>query len=369
MEELLASQSKKLITLGRGQQVEGVVVLITEKEIILDLGAKSEGILPKRELKSVKLGDKIKVFVIQTENDSGQVTLSLERQVPTRNFETGRSSFRGGSSRGGKFSDWNRFIQAQNQKTKLQAAVLEINKGGLIVEAEGVRGFLPNSQIGFELISKLGQGLDKLIGQTLSLTVIEVDQNNNKLIFTQRGQVSEEVRTALKDFKKDQKVSGKIIAVLPFGLVVDVSGVEGLVFISDTSWEKVEDLSKDFNLGQELEVVVLGIDESFGRLNLSLKKTMDDPFVKLAESYPADEVVKAEVAAVTDAGVVFKLKDPSGELGAGGVEGLLPASKMESEVNYEVGKSMSVLIDSVDIRKRKINLAPFITSTEGLIYK
>ena len=349
MEELLASQTKKLITLYRGQQVEGIVVSPSDKEIILDLGAKSEGVLQKKELSSdVKLGDKIKVFVSLPENESGQAIVSTTHQLRQ-------------STQRGRGPDWNKFIQSQNQKTRLSGVVLEINKGGLIVEVDGVRGFLPNSQVGFELMSKAGEGMEKLIGQTLSLAVIEVDANNNKLIFSQRGQVSDEVISKLKEFKAGQKTQGKIVAVLPFGLVVDVNGVEGLVFISDVSWERQEDLSKEYKAGQELEVLITGADEGLGRLNLSIKQLSEDPFFKLIEKYPADEKVKAEVVSVGEAGVVFKLEE--------GIEGLLSAPKMEQGANYEAGKSMNVLVDSVDVQRRKINLAPFITSTEGLIYK
>lgn len=357
MEELLASQTKKLITPFRGQQIEGEVLSILEKEVILDLGAKSEGVLQKRELSEEKLknlqpGDKLSVFVVQTENDSGQIALSLQKALDLRG-DRGRGR---GNSRA---VAWSKFSQAQSQKAKLQATVLEVNKGGLIVEVEGVRGFLPNSQVGFELLSKSGEGLEKLIGQTLALTVIEVDSNNNKLIFSQRGQVSEEVKNKLKEFKKDQKVTGKIAAILPFGLVVDILGVEGLVFISDASWEKVEDLSKDFSVGQEIEVLVLGMDEGFGRLNLSIKQLKIDPFSEIVKKYPADEVIKAEVLSVNEDGVRFKLE---------GVEGFLPASKVKGET-YEVGESYTILVDSVDMKKRVVNLAPFVTSTSGLIYK
>lgn len=356
MEELLASQSKKFKSLFRGQQVEGEVVFITDKEIILDLSTKSEGVLQKRELsdaqlKDLKIGSKLTTFVTLSENESGQVSLSLARQVKPSSF----------SGKGRGFSSWSKFIQAQNQKSRLQGIVLELNKGGLIVEVDGVRGFLPNSQVGFELMSKSGTGMESLIGQTLNLTVIEVDSDNNKLIFSQRGQVSEEVKEKLKSFQTNTKTEGKIVAILPFGLVVDVSGVEGLVFISDASWEKIEDLSKIYKVGQQLSVMVIGSDQDLGRLNLSIKQLAEDPFSKLVEKYPTDEVVKAEVISVLDDGVMFKLEE--------GVEGLLPISKMEPGVNYEVGKSMNVLIDSVDPKRRKINLAPFVTSTEGLIYK
>lgn len=356
MEELLASQSQKLISLHRGQRVEGEVVSLNDKEAILDLGAKSEGViqirdLPESERKELKVGSKIQAFVSMSENENGQAVLSSTPQ--TRSMNTG--PFKGHGI------NWAKFTQAQHQKSKLQGKVLELNKGGLIVEVGGTRGFLPNSQVGFELLNKAGAGMENLIGQDLTVTVIEVDTNNNKLIFSERGQISPEAKEKLNSFKSGQKAKGKIVAVLPFGLVVDVSGVEGLVFISDVSWEKIDDLSKHFNTGEEVEVMVTGLDSDLGRLNLSIKQLTEDPFAKLIEDYPADEIVKGEIAAVNEAGVVVKLKD--------GIEGLLPAAKMDKSTNYEVGKSITMLVDSVDVRARRINLAPFVTSTAGLIYK
>lgn len=356
MEELLASQNKKFRTLSRGQEIEGTIVSINDREITLDLGAKSEGVIqvreiPKEKLENLKVGDKLKAFVALVENESGQTILSFIFQ--TRQFREGRARGRG--------SNWQRFISAQNQKSKLSGKVLEINKGGLIVEVEGTRGFLPNSQVGFELLSKASKGMEDLIGQTITVTVSEIDQNNNKLIFSQRGQVSSEIKAKLASFKKDQKTKGKIVAILPFGLVVDIAGTEGLVFISDVAWEKVEDLTKLYSGGDEVEVLVSGLDEELGRLNLSIKQLTEDPFEKLAEKYPADEVVKGEVAEVSAGGVIIKLER--------GVEGFLPASKMDPDTKYEGGKSMSFLVDSVDKNRRRINLAPFVTSTAGLIYK
>ncbi len=355
MEKLLASQDKKFITLSRGQQVEGEIVSISDKEITLDLGAKSEGVLQRRETRNnpdVKIGSKIKVFVAQAENESGQIVVSTTPQMRIMG-----GSDRKGGSRG---AVWSRFMQAQSSKSKISGKVLEVNKGGLVIEVDTIRGFLPNSQVGFELMSKAGGGMDSLIGQTLSLTVIEVDQNNNKLIFTQRGQVSEAIKDKLKQFKSGEKVKGKVVAVLPFGLVVDINGVEGLVFISDVAWEKVEDLTTMFKSGEEVEVVIIGADEELGRLNLSMKQLSEDPFTKITQKYPVDEVVKGEVMGVSEAGVTIKLD---------GVEGLLSANKMKSDTSYEVGKAMSFLVDSVDSRKRIINLASFVTTTSDLIYK
>lgn len=353
-----SSVQSQPLTLHRGQEIKGEVVAVTDKEITLDLGTKSEGIIPTREipppeLENLKQGDKIKVFVLIPENENGQTVLSYERQAAAARLEGFRSRR--------KSPDWSKFSSAQKQKSKLQGKVVEVNKGGLIVEVSGVRGFLPNSQVGFELMSKSGDGMDRLIGQDLTLTVIEIDQASNKLIFSERGQVSKEVRRKLKEFSPGQKVAGKIVAVLPFGLVVDVSGAEGLVFISDAAWERVDDLAKMFSAGQEIKVVVTGLDEELGRLNLSVKQLSEDPFAKLAENYPADEVVKGEVASVSEAGVVVKLAE--------GVEGFLPTSKMTPDVSYEAGKSMNFLVDSADTQRRRVNLAPFVTSTAGLIYK
>lgn len=354
MEELLASQPQQLKVLHRGQEVEGTVLTITEKEVLLDLGSKSEGTINTRDIphpikSGLKVGDKLKAYVYIPENEYGQIVLSSSSQT-----RMSTSSFKGHGI------NWMKFVQAQNQKSQVRGKVLEVNKGGLIVEVTGTRGFLPNSQVGFELLSKSGAGMDSLIGQDLTVTVVEVNQDDNKLIFSQRGQVTEEALKNLRTFKAQQKAKGKIVAVLPFGLVVDVSGVEGLVFISDVSWEKIDDLTKQFSVGQELEVLVLGLDEELGRLNLSIKQLTEDPFAKLAEEYPADEVVKGEITEVTDAGITVQLK---------GVEGILPAAKMDTGSKYEVGVSMSFLVDSVDTGRRRVNLAPFVTSTAGLIYK
>lgn len=375
----MASQSSyaKPLTLHRGQEVEGEIVSINEKEITLDLGSKSEGVITTREapnLAELKIGSKLKVYVYMQENEHGQTVLSWQKQAPRLDSDRGR--FRDGGQRGGRSGrgrgpDWTKFTQALNQKTKLQGKVTEVNRGGLIVEVSGVRGFLPNSQVGFELLSKSGAGMDNLIGQDLTVTVIEIDADNNKLIFSERGQVSSDTMALLKKFKNGQKVAGKIVAILPFGLVMSIKEaigtVEGLVFISDVAWEKIDDLQNKFSVGQELDVAVAGLDEELGRLNLSIKQLIKDPFAELAEKYPVDEVVKGTVSAVSDKGISIALEDPAGGE-ASGIEGFLPASKI-SGTSYEVGKEITALVDSVDDQRRKINLAPFVTSTAGLIYK
>ena len=353
MEELLSSLSIKSINLQFGQEVEGKVVSLNDKEIVLDLGTKSEGILPSKELpKPLKVGDTLKVFVVQPENESGQVTVGMQKPVieKTSRFDRG---FRD------KNQDWAKFIQAKNQNSKLSGTVIEVNKGGLILEVDGTRGFLPGSQIGIDALGKTTKSRD-ITGQELVVTVIEIDSNNNRLIFSQKGQANEELQTKLKVIKQGSKVKGQVLAIYPFGVLVGFEDKIGVVFPQDASWERVEDLATTFQTGIEVEAIVVGIEPEYGRINLSTKALEEDPYKKIAEKFQTDDVVSAVVAAVVPAGASFTLQD--------GVEGFMPSGKMGG-TNYEVGQKIQVLVDSVDINKRKVIVAPFITSTTGLIYK
>ena len=359
MEELLASLSTKSISLQFSQEVEGTVVALLDKEIILELGTKSEGVLPKKDLSadilaSLKVGDKLKAYVSQVENESGQTTLSIHKPVFTR------PSF-GFGGRGRNAIDWNRFSQVMNQNTKLPGNVMEINKGGLILEVENVRGFLPGSQIGIDGLGKMvGLNAD-IVGQQLIVTVIEIDQNNNRLIFSQKGQATPEIKARLGNHQTGEKVTGKVTAVYPFGILLDVVGDFGMVFPSDVTWEKMEDPTSAYQVGQAVEAVVVSIEPEYGRMGLSLKQLKDDPFTKMAENFQTDDVVSATVSSISASGISFTLKD--------GIEGFMPASKMAAGVTYEVGQKISCLVDSVDSNRRRVNLVPMLTSTEGLIYK
>ncbi len=275
MEELLASHPQKITKLSRGQLIEGEIMAMNDRELTLDLGAKSEGILSVRDLgtailKDLKIGDKIKAYVIMPENEHGQIILSSSqyKEKDDRGKKPGRSY-----SSGSHGINWPKFSTAQSQKTKLQGLIKEVNTGGLIVEVDGSRGFIPHSQLGLEL---LGKEMDSLIGQQITVSVIEVDQNNNKLVFSQ-------------------------------------------------------------------------------------KEGQSEAFDKAIEKYKPDEVVKGEVINISEAGVTVKLE--------GEVEGFLKSARTESDSKYEVGKSVSFLVDSVDTTRKRINLAPFVTSTTGLIYK
>lgn len=355
MADLLASQvqTAKPFGLTRGQEVEGTVIEIFKNDIILDLGTKAEGVLLKRDLpeetvKNLKTGDKVMTFVVFPENDSGQVVLGLNRITSKK-----------GTQSSPKFDKFN---SALKNNQVLTGKGIEVNRGGLIVEVNGVRGFLPSSQVSLSQASNL----DELVGKELQVTVIEVDSSQNRLIFSQKTNVSEDVKSKLSKIKIGDEVEGDVAAVLQFGIFVTLEGsglsaVEGLVHISEISWEKIEDPSALFKVGDKVKAKVISTDANTGRVNLSIKQLQKDPFVMQVKNLAPDDVVKGTVAKVSSMGVHLTLEN--------GAEGLVPASKLEHEASYKPGDSKTFLIDYIDIPKRRVNLAPFLTSTKDLIYK
>lgn len=353
MADLLAKTDIKSATnlkLERNQEIQGEIILIGDSEIILDLGSKSEGVLSKKDFSSeqlanLKVGDKITAFVVRTENESGQVVLGRNKSVQS-------------SGRGGHQKNWDKFISAKNRSQIFQGKALELNKGGLIVEVDGVRGFLPSSQVTLSQASKI----DELVGNDLQVSVIEVDPGQNRLIFTQKTAVSEDTKKKLSGIKTGDKVSGKVAAILPFGVFTALeNGLEGLVHISELSWDKVEDPGTIFKVGEDIEGVVATVDLNTGRVNFSVKQLKGDPFAEVAKKFQPEDVVSATVTKVSSIGVSVELED--------GVEGLIHSTKTEQDTDYPIGKKVTCLVDSIDSQKRRVNLVPFVTSTKDLIYK
>lgn len=355
MEQLLASTSLKPKIFSRGEEVEGEVVGVTASDIIIDLGAKAEGVLGKRDLpaqsrESLKIGEMVKAFVFIPESESGQVILSMVKQ-------TGRG-IRGGFEQAKK---WQKFFMAKQQNKQMTGKIVEINRGGMVVEVEGVRGFLPSSHLGLGSLKGLND-LNNLAGQEIVVSVIEVDLGSNRLIFSARPKVSQEIQARLNNFQIGQTITGRLAAVMPFGLCLDIDGLEGVVFAQEVSWEdESADLSSLLKTGQEIEAKIIGKDETLGRLNLSIRQLLADPFEETAKDYQVDDVVKGMVTEVTQNGVKVKLDD--------NIDGFVQPGKIEHGVVYEVGQTTSFLVESIDKNRRRITLAPFLTTTKGLIYK
>lgn len=367
----MSSYDNRRLSFNRGEQVTGEVINITDSEIILDLKAKAEGVLSKKDLSSEKLqalkvGDKLDVFVVSPETESGQIIVSMFKQEII-------------SSRGGRgarkidMSKWQKFIQGRETGATYSGEISEINRGGLIVSIDGIRGFIPSSQVSLKSLNNQ-TNLSDLVGKELRLSVIEVDPNNNKLVFSSRPVLKDEEKKELASFKVGDEVTGKILAVTPFGLFLDIKGTEGIIYPQETTWEQsvegVEiDLTKDFKPGVEVTAKITGIDDNLGRLNLSIRQMSKDPFAEEIEKYQVDDVITGTVSNISQNGVDVKLQSTSGEPKlTPEVMGFLPIEKMEGQA-YQMGQKTNFLVDSIDQKNRRINLAPFLTSTVGLIYK
>ena len=358
MEELLASTGYNIPSLRRGQEVSGKIVSISPSEILVDIGAKSEGIVAGRELTAVRdlalklsAGDKIDVTILYPENDAGQVVLSMR-----------------------KVSQDTRWKELENRKETgedIEVVAIEVNRGGVICEWQGIRGFLPASQL-----AASSQATD-LIGKNLTARIIEVDRGTNRLILSQRQPKKADLEAILKQLTKvkiGQKLSGVVTAVLPFGVFVEInlevsngtkgskvskgeeisgtSKLEGLVHISEISWEKVDDPKKLFKVGDKLEVMVIAKDETTGRLNLSIKQLAKDPFTEASAKYSKDEMITGTVARVSPYGIFVTLEE--------GVEGLMHISKIPPDQTFDVGQKVTCTIESVETESRRISLAPVV---------
>jgi small subunit ribosomal protein S1 len=341
MNELLAQSDYQLRGWRRGDLVEGIVVEKTKSALYLDIGGKNEGMLIDRELKAargfikgLKVGDKVTAVITQVENDKGQTLMSLKKAA----FE----------------SLWSEFEKKLETGETVKVQGREANRGGLVVDIKGFQGFIPASQFGAHLKGKL----DSLIGKTLEVKVTEVNREKNRLILSER-EVSEagllkDQQNSLKKVKIGDIFAGVITGIMPFGFFVKVTpkgskiSLEGLVHISEVSWEKVEDLSKFYDQGDKVKIMVLSVNQKSAKLNLSIKQLTPDPWEGIEKKYAPDTQVESEVVRVAPFGVLVKLKP--------GVEGLIHISKIPLEQSIKVGDKVDCFIESVDPEHRRISL-------------
>lgn len=354
MEELLASTGTKLHGFKRGETVTGKVKEVTGRTVYIDIGAKTDAIVSQKEydlardyFRALKPGDEVTGLVLMSENESGQVILSLRRAATD--------------------SKWKAFEQAMNDDTEMVAKVKEATRGGLLVEVDGVFGFVPSSQFGSDLDTKSST----IVGKMLKVKVIEVDRNQNKLVLSEKAvSDAEEIskrKAALGSVKIGTDYSGVVVGMVPFGAFVEIETkeaegkLEGLVHISEISWEKIEDVSKILKEGSKVKVQVIGIDEENGKLALSIKRLSSDPWSVVAAKYSVDSKHKGVVAKIVPYGVLVKMEK--------GIEGLIHASKMPANMAFKEGDEVDVFVESVDLDKRRLSLGVVETSTKEMIYK
>ena len=347
MEELLAATDLSFRSLRRGDVVEGKVISISEKEILIDLGTKAEGILLQREIKGLdlKLGDKLLVYVLTLEDRGGQILLSLKKAESA--------------------NAWLKLEDAAEKQKSLSAEVTGYNKGGLIVVLLGTQAFIPFSHLvtGPEpslAKPELQSALDKMRGNKISVKVIELDREKDRVILSEREAV-EEIKSdkrakKLAKFKIDQKIKGVIKSVMPYGLVITVdgsdvrrNGVEGLIPQDELSWEEKTGQLASFEIGQEVFAKVLSINQESDRITLSIKRLSVDPWEELTMKFKPKKKVKGEITRITSFGVFVRITN--------GIEGLLPLSSLPKEKsNIEIGGKLDVVIKAVDKENRRLEL-------------
>lgn len=352
MEELLAKTGYQLRGFKRGETVEATIVEKTKKALYLDIGGKTEGMVIDREMKAardfitgLKVGDKVQAFITQAENDRGHTLLSLKKAAADHL--------------------WNFFEEKLKTGEVVKVRGREVNRGGLIVDAKGLQGFIPASCFGAKWTGKI----DELVGHEVEAKSIEVNREKNRLVLSERAISEAGLLQAQKELLAKIKVAtvltGQVTGVMPFGLFVKITAgqiekkkgkkkaekeisLEGLVHISEVAWEKVEDPGKFYRENDQVKVKVLAIDKATGKLNLSIKQLQPDPWEKINKKYPPESKVKGEVVKLAPFGAFVSLEP--------GIEGLIHLSKIPAEKSLKVGRKVDCYIESVDQESRRLSL-------------
>lgn len=351
----MAAEGVELSGLRRGQEVKGKISAIKNKVIYIDIGGKTDAVVMGKEFEFVKdyvadlkVGDEIDVQVKSPENDKSQILVSI----------------RGAASGYG----WNYFKEKEESEGEVTVFAKELNRGGAVVIAPfGFFGFIPGSQIG----SKYEGDPEKMLGKKVKAKVLEVDQTKNRLVFSERlvsepGKVNKEA-DAIDSLEVGGIFDAEVVRVEPFGVFVQIAlgedgsklRLEGLVHISEISWEKVDNVMSMFRAKDKIKVKLINKDE--GRLQFSIKRLSDDPWLKIEEKYPKDKEVEGEVVRIANFGALVKLES--------GIEGLIHISKLTGGVGLKEGDKVKVYIESIDVDKRKISLGLVVTDKSKVIYK
>lgn len=341
--EVVPDYAATMVTFEEGDVVTGKVVRIDRDEVLLDIGYKSEGVIPANELSirksvdpadEVELGEELEALVVTKEDSEGRLILSKKRA----RFEKA----------------WRKIEAAAESGEPVEGKVIEVVKGGLIIDL-GIRGFLPASLVDIRRV----QDLEEFTGETLECKVIEINRNRNNVVLSRRAVLEEERKEArneiLDRLEKGQVVTGRISNIVDFGAFVDLDGIDGLIHISELSWSHVTNPSEVVSIGDEVEVKVLDIDYDRQRISLGLKQTQDDPWERFTSSYGPGNVLEGKVTKLVDFGAFVEVLD--------GVEGLVHISELADrhvenprEV-VDVGATINVKILEIDEERRRVSLS------------
>ncbi len=357
MAELLAEQDADIRSFKHGDVVEGTVVRIDRDEILVDIGAKSEGVVSNRELygrnaesaPTLAIGDTVLVYVLQPESPEGHAVLSLRRAGLERKWRAMQEQFEAG--------------------VIIEAPVIDHNKGGLIVDC-GIRGFVPISQIvdfprrpqneqPRDAAQEIAEKLQPYVGRRLRLKILEVNRKANRLILSEKVALYEERREKrdelFSSLQVGQKVTGSVRSIAPFGVFIDLGGIDGLVHKSELSWNKVNNPEAGYKVGDEVEAEVIDINHERGRISLSIRRLQPDPWHSTVADFRVGDVIDGTVTKLVNFGAFVRVRD--------GLEGLIHISELShqrvahpGDVVRE-GQTLKLKIISLDSERHRLGLS------------
>jgi small subunit ribosomal protein S1 len=342
MDELLASSD--IGGLGVGDVIEGTITAVKKNEVWIDLGARGVGVVMRREVghgQQLELGQTVTVSVVDPEMEEGYALLSMKRAVKDRGWDELQRIF-----------DANEIVEV---------IAYDANRGGLLVELEGIRGFLPVSQLAaghYPRVSgadkdEILQKLNALTNKPLRVRVLDVSRRDNKLIFSEKEAVKDDMQLRFNELKVGDVVEGIVTGVIDFGAFVNVDGIEGLIHISEISWERVDNPRNYVKVGETVKAKIIAIDRD--RLSLSLKQMSQDPWLEQVKAFTVGDVVEGKVTRITPFGAFVQLS-PS-------VEALVHVSEMSNDETvdpeklFQLNEKKEFKVLDIDTENRKIALS------------
>lgn len=344
MDDLLAGVTEASKPLTAGEVVAGKVLSVRKHEVLIDLGPQGVGMVPRREVgysRQLAAGDEVNASVVDVELEDGFSLLSLRKAA--------------------KDKGWEEVAAKMAAEEIIDVVPYDANRGGLLIEYEGVRGFLPVSQLSAEHYPRVGSAdkdeilsrLNALVSQTLKVRILDCDRKANKLIFSEKEAVKDGLAERFEKLAVGDTVKGVVTGVVDFGAFVNVEGIEGLVHISEISWERVSNPGDYVKVGQTIEAKIISIDKD--RLSLSIKQLTQDPWIDEVEKFNKGDVVEGTVTRITPFGAFVQLS-PS-------VEALVHISELgggesaDPEKVFTLNERKEFKILDIDKENRKISLS------------
>lgn len=344
MDELLASEAEGLRPLIAGETVEGKILSVKKHEILIDLGARGIGMVSRREAsfaRDMNVGETISASVIDEEMPDGFVLLSFRKAA--------------------KDKSWDEILAHMENSEVIEVVPFDANRGGLLVEYEGVRGFVPVSQLSAEHYPRVGssdkdeilQKLNSLVGKPLKVRILDADKKNNKLIFSEKEAVKDGLSERFDKLTVGETVTGVVTGVVDFGVFVNVDGIEGLVHISEISWERVMNPNDYVKIGDEINAKIISIDKD--RLSLSIKQLTEDPWIAEVNQLKKGDKIEGTITRITPFGAFVQISPAVealvhvSELGQG--------SDVDPEKVFSLNERKQFKILEIDPASRKISLS------------